>query len=73
MNMRIQNKVVELLTPAHDFNDFEVGKKRNDLEMISFDSDGNLNSNTPLGWKGIERFEARKRLRQTQNENFSKS
>ena len=59
------------ITPAHDFNDFEVGK-RNDLEMISiFDSDGNLNENTPNGWKGIERFEARKRLLdKLKNENF---
>ena len=59
------------ITPAHDFNDFEVGK-RNDLEMISiFDSDGNLNENTPNGWKGIERFEARKRLiDKLKNENF---
>ena len=59
------------ITPAHDFNDFEVGK-RNDLEMISiFDSDGNLNENTPNGWKGIDRFEARKRLLdKLKNENF---
>ena len=50
------------ITPAHDFNDFEVGK-RNNLEMISiFDSDGNLNENTPYEWRGLNRFEARKRL-----------
>ena len=40
--------------------------------MISiFDSDGNLNENTPNGWKGIERFEARERLiDKLKNENF---
>ena len=59
------------ITPAHDFNDFEVGK-RNNLEMISiFDSDGNLNENTPDEWRGLNRFEARKRLvDQLQIENF---
>ena len=59
------------ITPAHDFNDFEVGK-RNNLEMISiFDSDGNLNENTPDEWRGLDRFEARKKLiDQLQIENF---
>ena len=59
------------ITPAHDFNDFEVGK-RNNLEMISiFDSDGNLNENTPDEWRGLNRFEARKRLvDQLKIENF---
>ena len=59
------------ITPAHDFNDFEVGK-RNNLEMISiFDSDGNLNENTPYEWRGLNRFEARTRLvDQLQIENF---
>ena len=59
------------ITPAHDFNDFEVGK-RNNLEMISiFDTDGNLNENTPDEWRGLNRLEARKRLvDQLQNENF---
>ena len=59
------------ITPAHDFNDFEVGK-RNNLEMISiFDADGNLNENTPKEWIGLNRFEARKRLvDQLQIENF---
>ena len=59
------------ITPAHDFNDFEVGK-RNNLEMISiFDTDGNLNENTPDEWRGLNRFEARKRLvDQLQIKNF---
>ena len=31
------------ITPAHDFNDFEVGKRHN-LEQINiFDTDGNIN------------------------------
>ena len=50
------------ITPAHDFNDFEVGK-RNNLEMISIlDTNGALNENTPKDWQGIDRFEARELL-----------
>jgi len=50
------------ITPAHDFNDFEVGK-RNNLEMISIlDINGDLNHNTPKEWQGLDRFEARELL-----------
>ena len=50
------------ITPAHDFNDFEVGK-RNNLEMISIlDINGALNENTPKEWQGLDRFEARELL-----------
>ncbi len=50
------------ITPAHDFNDFEVGK-RHDLPMISiFDMHGCLNENVPEGYRGLDRFEARKKI-----------
>ena len=50
------------ITPAHDFNDFEVGK-RNNLEMLSiFDVDGKLNENVAIEWQGLDRFEARSKL-----------
>ena len=50
------------ITPAHDFNDFEVGK-RNNLEMINiFDADAKLNENTPSDWQGMDRFDARKKI-----------
>ncbi|PZQ45566.1 MAG: valine--tRNA ligase [Micavibrio aeruginosavorus] len=50
------------ITPAHDFNDFEVGK-RNKLEMINiFDSHANLNDNVPEEYRGMERFAARKKI-----------
>ena len=50
------------ITPAHDFNDFEVGR-RNDLEMINIlDADAKLNENTPADWQGMDRFDARKRI-----------
>ena len=50
------------ITPAHDFNDFEVGK-RNNLEMLSIlDTNGKLNENVELEWQGLDRFEARSKL-----------
>ena len=50
------------ITPAHDFNDFEVGR-RHDLEMINvFDEHAALNDNAPEAYRGLDRFEARKRI-----------
>jgi valyl-tRNA synthetase len=50
------------ITPAHDFNDFEVGK-RHQLEAISiFDKFARLNDNAPEKYRGLDRFEARKRI-----------
>ncbi|BDG01623.1 valine--tRNA ligase [Anaeromyxobacter oryzae] len=50
------------VTPAHDFNDFEVGK-RHGLEMITvLELDGRMNGNAgPLA--GKDRFEARKEVK----------
>ena len=48
------------ITPAHDFNDFEVGR-RHDLPMISiFDIDANVNEEAPVQFRGMTREEARK-------------
>ncbi len=50
------------ITPAHDFNDFEVGK-RHDLEMIDiFTESAVLNSNVPDKYEGLSRFKARKQI-----------
>jgi len=50
------------MTPAHDFNDFEVGK-RNNLKMINiFDENAHLNENVPESYRGLERFEAREKI-----------
>jgi len=47
------------ITPAHDFNDFEVGR-RHHLEMINiFDARGNLNENVPKEYAGLNRFKSR--------------
>ncbi len=48
------------ITPAHDFNDFEVGK-RHQLEFINvFDQFAKINDNVPNKYQGLDRFEARK-------------
>ena len=50
------------ITPAHDFNDYEVGK-RNKLEVINiFEKDGKINKNGIHEFVGLDRFEARKLL-----------
>ncbi|MEC9367208.1 MAG: valine--tRNA ligase [Pseudomonadota bacterium] len=50
------------ITPAHDFNDFEVGR-RHGLEMINiFDEHACINENAPEAYRGLDRFAARKRV-----------
>jgi valyl-tRNA synthetase len=47
------------ITPAHDFNDFEVGK-RNNLEVINiFDENACLNDNVPEKYRGLDRYVVR--------------
>ena len=47
------------ITPAHDFNDFEVGK-RHGLEMINvLDHSACMNENVPDRYRGLDRYEAR--------------
>src|SRR5215469_12316946 len=50
------------ITPAHDFNDFEVGKRHN-LPLVNIlTRDGKLNDNAPAAYRGLDRFEARKQI-----------
>jgi valyl-tRNA synthetase len=50
------------ITPAHDFNDFEVGR-RHDLPMINvLDRDARINENAPAEYRDLDRFEARKKI-----------
>jgi valyl-tRNA synthetase len=50
------------ITPAHDFNDFQVGK-RHGLEAISIlDAFGRINENGPTDLQGLDRFVARKEV-----------
>ena len=50
------------ITPAHDFNDYELGK-RHDLEIINILSDdASINDEVPEAFRGLDRFEARARI-----------
>jgi len=50
------------ITPAHDFNDYEMGR-RHGLAMINiFDDDAAISSEAPLAYRGMDRFEARKQI-----------
>jgi len=57
------------ITPAHDFNDFEVGKRHN-LELLNIlNDDGSLNENCPVEYQGMDRFDARKQVVKALKEN----
>ena len=48
------------VTPAHDFNDFEIGK-RHKLEFLNIlNKDGTLNENAPKKYQNLKMLEARK-------------
>ncbi|NND43749.1 MAG: valine--tRNA ligase [Xanthomonadales bacterium] len=50
------------ITPAHDFNDYEIGV-RHGLEAINvLNDDATLNDNAPEAYRGMDRFEARTRI-----------
>jgi valyl-tRNA synthetase len=50
------------ITPAHDFNDYEVGV-RHDLPQINiFTPDAKINDNAPPAYRGMDRFDARKQI-----------
>ena len=50
------------ITPAHDFNDYEMGL-RHQLPLINiFTSTAHLNQNVPEKYQGLERFAARKQI-----------
>ncbi len=50
------------ITPAHDFNDAEIGK-RHDLEIINvLTDDAKINDDMPEAYRGMDRFDARKQI-----------
>ncbi len=50
------------ITPAHDFNDYELGQ-RNQLEVINiFTADACINENAPAVYLGMDRFDAREKV-----------
>jgi valyl-tRNA synthetase len=50
------------ITPAHDFNDFEVGKRHGLPAINILTADARINDNAPEAYRGLDRFEARKRI-----------
>jgi len=50
------------ITPAHDFNDYAVGKRHN-LELLNiFTDEAAINDSAPAAYQGLDRYEARKRV-----------
>jgi valyl-tRNA synthetase len=50
------------ITPAHDFNDYEVGERHGLPKINIFAPDATLNDDVPLRYRGLDRFEARRRI-----------
>ncbi|MGH7046783.1 MAG: valine--tRNA ligase [Stellaceae bacterium] len=50
------------ITPAHDFNDFEVGRRHNLPSLNIFDADARLNDAVPQAYRSLDRFSARERV-----------
>ena len=50
------------VTPAHDFNDYEMGQ-RHQLPLINIlTPEGRLNESVPQSYQGLDRFDARKKI-----------
>ena len=50
------------ITPAHDFNDWEVGQ-RHEMEIINLlTPSAMMNDNAPKAYRGLDRFDARKKI-----------
>jgi valyl-tRNA synthetase len=50
------------ITPAHDFNDFEVGQRHGLKPLNIFTTQARVNANAPAAYRGLDRFEARKKI-----------
>jgi valyl-tRNA synthetase len=48
------------ITPAHDFNDYEMGQRHQLPQINIFTPDAKLNENVPERFRGLDRFDARK-------------
>jgi valyl-tRNA synthetase len=61
VDMEFGTGVVKV-TPAHDVNDYEMGMRHN-LEILNiFNDDASTNHNVPEEYRGLDRFEARKKV-----------
>ena len=50
------------ITPAHDFNDFKIGKKLKISFFEIFDKYGKFNENVPFNYQGLDRLKARSKI-----------
>ena len=50
------------ITPAHDFNDYEMGKRHNLPILNIFTIDAAINENAPEKYQGMDRYVARKAI-----------
>ena len=50
------------ITPGHDPNDFEIGRRHGLPIVTVMNEDGTMNGEAPPAYRGLDRFEARKRV-----------
>ncbi|NLJ76805.1 MAG: valine--tRNA ligase [Peptococcaceae bacterium] len=50
------------ITPAHDPNDFEVGRRHNLPQVAVIDRDGKMNQEAGPRYQGLDRYECRKKI-----------
>ncbi|HKY02142.1 MAG TPA: valine--tRNA ligase, partial [Burkholderiales bacterium] len=50
------------ITPAHDFNDWQIGQRHKLPAINIFTLQATLNDEAPAAYRGLDRFEARKRV-----------
>lgn len=50
------------ITPAHDFNDYDMGKRHNLALINILTDDAKINDQAPIEYQGLDRFDARKKI-----------
>lgn len=50
------------ITPAHDFNDYELAKRHNLPSLNILTKKASINKNAPLSYQGLDRFAAREKI-----------
>ena len=50
------------ITPAHDFNDYQVGQRHNLAQISVFTLEATINDAAPEAYRGLDRFAARKQI-----------
>jgi valyl-tRNA synthetase len=50
------------VTPAHDYDDFEIGQRHNLPAIIVMDAAGKMNEYVPPAYQGLDRFDCRKKV-----------